>query len=111
MTVATNHMTCRHQREVELLEDMSTARMGRASNAQVVSSKMLADETTAECQAACGDSSPYRDVTLTPLSKERAVAMLQPVGYIDTIIAEFIDMGRDLHAGIRRAVLCLRRSA
>lgn len=95
--------TCQHQRDVELLIQLGLAHR-RRSLASVTSSKMLADERMAACQAACGDASPYRDVELHPIPQDDAVALIERsrAGYPDVLLAEFADIGRSLRATARR---------
>lgn len=94
---------CQHQRDVERLVQLSLARP-RSSTADVVSSKMLADETMAACQVACGAVSPYHDVELHPILRAEAAALVERghAGHLDILIEEFADLGRSLRAGVRR---------
>ncbi|MEU4807418.1 hypothetical protein [Actinosynnema sp. NPDC023587] len=100
-TAETRSTACQHQREMQLLVQLSLTRR-HGSTASAISSKMLADEKMAACQVECGDASPYRDVELHPISRQEAVALLEPTGYLDIIISEFADMARTAWHGIRR---------
>jgi hypothetical protein len=101
----TGRPSCQHQRDVELLTQLSLSRH-RASTASVVSTKMLTDETMAACKAACGDASPYRNVELHPIPRREAVSLIQRsnAGAVDVLLEEFADVARAVRAGVRRLV-------
>lgn len=94
--------TCQHQRDVEWLVQLGLARSHRASMASLMSSKMLADEKVAACQAECGDASPFRDVELNPIDTKAAAAALEPYDPIGDGIRTFCDAVERVWNRIRR---------
>lgn len=93
--------TCHHERELQILVHRSTLAMRRGSTAGTLSTKMLANEKMAACQVECGDTSPYRDVELEPMSQDAAAAQLCPDSGIDVLLDTVTGLARSLRGRLR----------
>ncbi|SDN14828.1 hypothetical protein SAMN04488074_13652 [Lentzea albidocapillata subsp. violacea] len=91
---------CAHERDVRISIERSLAAQHRASHVAELAAALNRDDLQRQCQAECGDASPFRDVVLAPaaVAEQDAVEALRPHRFGD----ELVDAAGSIGRGVRR---------